>query len=560
LGRIVSIFAGDFHSLGDKSELPINGAHFLTADILKQLISQPWLEALEVFLPPSLMVQEERIAQTAFGFLPPERRGQGALRFYPFYALPEVWSDHAPRAVLCFEAEAMATQRYLRDRFAKGPTFITNIVHTHAHHSFWKAIVDLSCAPAAPFDSFICNSPTTHSSMQRAFEWVSKVVNTNGNPPARLDDISYGVDLDLYQPHDENAKRHARRVLALPTDGRIVLFFGRVTAHNKADLLPLLRCFAQAGENPNHYLVIAGPPAPEAYAQALRDAGRELGLGDRLIVHGEADMQLPSLYFGAADFFVFPGDNLVETWGQTLCEAKATGLPLIVSDWDGLRTHVAHGENGFLIPTWQMPASERLEAFSPIATTERLAYAQNVWLDTDALTDALQMLLNDEELCTKMGARSRAMAEKNYSWPRVMEQWRTLWDELEEIAKNETPEAAQARREYSNRLGVPVPYGEIFADYPTAFINPQQHSVALSQRAKTLRTRQSSLGFYDDIVPMLRREVVDSLFGLLELAQGQPMHIAELTKLCSAQTACDNDLIRFHIGVFLKHDLVELSG
>jgi hypothetical protein len=60
------------------------------------------------------MVQEEKLAQVAYNFLPRERRGQGVLRFYPFYALPEVWSDGAPRAVLCFEAESLVAQRYLR--------------------------------------------------------------------------------------------------------------------------------------------------------------------------------------------------------------------------------------------------------------------------------------------------------------------------------------------------------------------------------------------------------------------------------------------------------------
>jgi hypothetical protein len=38
---------------------------------------------------------------------------------------------------------------------------------------------------------------------------------------------------------------------------------------------------------------------------------------------------------------------------------------------------------------------------------------------------------------------------------------------------------------------------------------------ALTPRALNLLARQESLGFYDDVVPMLRRETVESLFLIL---------------------------------------------
>ena len=83
MGRTISIFAGDLRFLGDSENLQINGAQLLTAEILRRLVSQPWFDALEVFIPPSEMVQEEKLAQVALNFLPRERRGQGVLRFYP---------------------------------------------------------------------------------------------------------------------------------------------------------------------------------------------------------------------------------------------------------------------------------------------------------------------------------------------------------------------------------------------------------------------------------------------------------------------------------------------
>ena len=53
----------------------------------------------------------------------------------------------------------------------------------------------------------------------------------------------------------------------------------------------------------------------------------------------------------AADVFISLVDNIQETFGITPLEAMASGLPVVVSDWDGYRHTVRDGEEGFLIPT-----------------------------------------------------------------------------------------------------------------------------------------------------------------------------------------------------------------
>jgi glycosyltransferase involved in cell wall biosynthesis len=46
----------------------------------------------------------------------------------------------------------------------------------------------------------------------------------------------------------------------------------------------------------------------------------------------------------------FPIDNVQETFGLAPVEAMAAGLPLIVSDWDGMKDTVTP-DVGFRIPT-----------------------------------------------------------------------------------------------------------------------------------------------------------------------------------------------------------------
>jgi hypothetical protein len=220
-----------------------------------------------------------------------------------------------------------------------------------------------------------------------------------------------------------------------------------------------------------------------------------------------------------------------------------------------------HGVNGFSIPTWWMPGVERIEGLSPYAPKrgDRLALSQNVWVDTVAFTSALQTLLRNPEARREMGANGRRMAEERYDWKRIMGQWRALWEELESLARHEQPAQAQARRDFAQRITFPVPYLRLFKNYATGTIQPEHHFVRLSKRAENLLEKRAALGFYEDMVPMLRQDVVDTLFYLLRQSAGRAISIGDLTRLCAAQTGVEDDLIRFHIGLFLKHALVDIS-
>ena len=137
---------------------------------------------------------------------------------------------------------------------------------------------------------------------------------------------------------------------------------------------------------------------------------------------------------------MFPGESTIETFGNTVVEAMASGLPVIVSDWDGLRQHVRDGENGRLVPTYWMPSTSRIEAFSPVSTrwSAQLLLAQSTWVDVDVLADALRELLDDAALRRRMGEAGRRMAGETYAWPHVMARWRELWETLEDAARAET--------------------------------------------------------------------------------------------------------------------------
>jgi glycosyltransferase involved in cell wall biosynthesis len=87
---------------------------------------------------------------------------------------------------------------------------------------------------------------------------------------------------------------------------------------------------------------------------------------------------------------------------KVLLEAAAAGKALITTDMPGCREVVIAGVNGL-----------QVEPRNPIA-----------------LATAIKTLLSDRELCSRMGAESRALAEREFDVERVKEQTIALYEEL----------------------------------------------------------------------------------------------------------------------------------
>lgn len=177
-----------------------------------------------------------------------------------------------------------------------------------------------------------------------------------------------GVDTVRFDP----AKRsHELRARLAPNGELIVGYVGRLAAEKRIDLL------AGVAELPGVRLVLIGNGPTEAAAR--RAVPGALFLGPR---HGE---QLATAY-ASLDIFVHAGPY--ETFGNTLQEAAASGLPVVAPAAGGPLDLVADGETGFLVAPG----------------------------DADAITSAVAKLAGDKALRTGQGlaARRRMLAR---TWP-----------------------------------------------------------------------------------------------------------------------------------------------
>ena len=139
-----------------------------------------------------------------------------------------------------------------------------------------------------------------------------------------------GVDTTRFDP----AKRSERWRAELAPGGEVLAgYVGRLAPEKRVELL------APVATLPGVRLVLVGSGPAEAAARRAMPAA--VFLGQR---HGE---ELASIY-ASLDLFVHSGPH--ETFGQTLQEAAASGLPVVAPAAGGPLDLVSHGETGFLVP------------------------------------------------------------------------------------------------------------------------------------------------------------------------------------------------------------------
>ncbi len=345
---------------------------------------------------------------------------------------------------------------------ARVPFPVSLVHHTLSYKELLHdSILRLLLAEAHAYDSVICTSLAALRTVKELVAQVSerfeaeyKVVLSY---PGRYDLIPLGVDTTTYRPQD---RREARSRFRIDSDAFVLLWTGRLSIVDKADLLPLVQAFAKLSKcNPacNLQLVCAGSQRPgERFGAVLRDYARHLGVAGqvRIMTEGAEFAPWKEKLYAAANVFVSPVDNIQESFGLTPVEAMACGVPQVVSDWSGYRETVVHGETGFLMPTCWAPCQDELSRTGLWTETsyDHLALAESVVVDLEALVTFVQRLIDEPALAEAMACASRRRAEQEYSWSTVIGRYESLWSELSAEARRRPgphrSEAAYAAPDY----------------------------------------------------------------------------------------------------------------
>jgi len=218
-------------------------------------------------------------------------------------------------------------------------------------------------------------------------------------------------------------------------------------------------------------LVECGWAANEGIERAFNEARGRLCPNVRSIVLDGRVPEQRRQAWGSADIFCSLADNIQETFGLTPIEAMASGIPSIVSDYDGYRETVRDGIDGFTIPTTAsapgsgadiaMSYALDIDNYDMFIGKAALATAVN----TEATAVAMERLATNPELRAKLGATAARQAREVYDWRAIIPAYEALWAELGEIRKAAARQAdgSGSRRRWPARLD---PF-TLFDHYPT---------------------------------------------------------------------------------------------
>jgi starch synthase len=331
-----------------------------------------------------------------------------------------------------------AWQRSLTDNTAWS---LTGITHTLSSHSAMDLVTGLLTAPVQEWDALICTSESikkvVHNLLGGQAEFLRSRLQIQRLVLPQLPVIPLGVMAEdfSFTPHD---KANARKALGIPDDTVVVLYVGRLSFHAKAHPLPMYRALQSIASRQKVVLLELGRYNSVHIKKAFDDlATLECPHLDRRVLDDSEQPGLKERAWACADVFCSLSDNFQESFGITPVEAMASGLPVVVSDWDGYRESVQHGVQGFLVPTTMPPEGLGQDLITRYAIGQDnydhfMAYSSSfVAVDVPAATHALETLICNPDLRLKMGEAGRQRVKQQYDWSVLIPQYEALWAELQ---------------------------------------------------------------------------------------------------------------------------------
>ncbi len=421
-------------------------------------------------------------------------------------------------------------------------------------HLLQSWILRLLLVKSYACDSVICTSHAARQALQNLLDHVaSRLRSSHGLEAAfegRMDVIPYALDTDRFRPRNKQA---VREQLDLPLDAFLILWIGRLSMIDKADLLPLIQVFQELViRNPDKKLILLiGGAGPALFTDMAIDLARDLGIVDRVLFVSPLPPTVRELYFSAADVFVSPADNIQETFGITPQEAMASGVPQVVSDWNGYRDTVAEGETGFLVPTYVARTDTRtcLQSglFDRYDMMDHFRMGQGTVIDLRRYREALQILIDNEELHSHMRRRSRKRALDLFSGEVVISRHADLWKEQRQIAADTVYRPTPG-------LDYAVPaYFDAFRHYATRTLSGIT-KVTASARGASVLAGATRLPLPTRTMEIFDERLLVDLLALVEATQAA----SSFQDIEDRRADTDAEEVRRHLMWLLKYGLVEM--
>jgi glycosyltransferase involved in cell wall biosynthesis len=414
----------------------------------------------------------------------------------------------APVNTVFYPSPNYSTEAWRRAPYGTGAYALSGITHTTSTQAVMEGWMQLRTAPIAEWDAVICTSKAVHASVSFQLDLIDAHLKRQLNATLRarplLPVIPLGIHCDDFAP-DVAAGRALRTRLGAKDNDVVFTTIARLTPHEKFDPLPIYLAMQAAqrklGKDQKLFIAFCGVFREDYSRKVFEEGAKRLmpDVGFALLDGAKAEDRKAVL--SGADVFMFLIDNIQETFGLAPIEGMAAGLPLLVSDWDGMKDTVTP-DVGFRVTSRTLPgphlAQEALRyqgGYDSYVQYCSLTSAMTE-IDMGELTARILDLAQNPSLRRKLGAAGRVRARSTYDWAQIIPQMQELWGEQQ--ARRTAAEAKPVRYGADALPMSPSPTA-LFGSYPTEFAQlASQRLIArdLTGRlgvAETLDVRDASL-------------------------------------------------------------------
>lgn len=402
-----------------------------------------------------------------------------------------------------YPGPALGPWARIRSLYGDTQWSLTGITHTIASDGAMDQIADLAIAPLQPWDALICTSSAVKRSVEILFEhqidYLSHRFKAKRFPLPQLPIIPLGVDSRQFTAFRSNFEE-SRQKLGIASDEIVVLYVGRLSFHAKANPYPMYKALQLAGEFMGKKIVLleCGWFYNNYLERCFDQASRLLAPDLRLLRVDGRDQESLNSAWSVADIFCSFSDNIQETFGITPVEAMASGLPVVVSDWNGYKDTVRDGIEGFRIPT-TAPNSSIEQGFGRLFGSQSLDYDLYLGLTSiqtsvciKTAVKAFCSLLGSSQLRHKMGKSGRRRVQELFDWSVIIPQYEQLWSDLNDRRKSKMLSAGPSPIcPYPSR---PDPF-KLFENYPTRLLTGSSEILMLSSVEESIKIFSQAISF-----------------------------------------------------------------
>lgn len=329
--------------------------------------------------------------------------------------------------------------------------------------------------PVQPWDALICTSLTAKTTITNIINNYRAYLRGRNIkapfPKIQFPIIPLGVDTKFFDSArtKQQGRKAFRDRLGVAPEEVVLLSFGRIDPFTKSHPFPLIQAANVAqeklGDSCNLHLVFVGQFATEKVKNDVKFDTRNLARVLKVHFVDGSDDELSQQSWQGADIYLSFSDNIQETFGLTPVEAMASGLPVIVSDWDGYRETVVSEEVGIKIPT-MMPTekstigmyfSERHIANLDPYPAYVGSLAQFVSIDVSAAADAIVALSTDQQRRASMGSAAQKHVANIFDWRVIVQRYQNLFFDLAKIRREKSGVGMRVRERETASASVPNP-------------------------------------------------------------------------------------------------------